>query len=167
LSRNHRSAKTAGTRAERAVADYLAARLNDPRIDRAPRHGALDRGDIAGVTAHGQPLVLEVKDTSRLELASWIGEAHREARNADALTGVIVSKRRGTTDPARWWVHMTLDDLAALIDGRRQLGYAAEIGQPAHTETSYAASLDDDQLAPALAAAPEPGYPAGYPELGG
>lgn len=46
--RNHRSAKKAGTRFERSVADYLAATLDD-RIDRRVKAGNKDCGDIGGV----------------------------------------------------------------------------------------------------------------------
>lgn len=119
MTRNRQSAKAAGARTERAVADYLAAALNDDRIDRRVKTGAKDRGDVGGVRIHGQRLVLEVKDCARTDLAGWVGEAHIEAGHDDALTGVVVAKRRGTTDPGRWYVHMTVDDLLALITGER------------------------------------------------
>lgn len=119
MGRTRASAKTAGTRTERHLADYLAATLNDDRIDRRARHGAKDRGDIAGIRCHGQRLVIECKDHARTALPEWVAQAHTEAGNDDALTGVVVAKRRGTTDPGRWWVHMTVDDLLALLTGQR------------------------------------------------
>lgn len=119
MPRNRRSAKTAGTRSERAVADYLASQLEDERIDRRAKTGAKDRGDISGVRAHNQRIVVEVKDCATTTLPAWVAEAHTEAGNDDALVGVVVAKRRGTTDPGRWWVHMTLDDLLALLTGER------------------------------------------------
>lgn len=119
MTRNRTSARQAGARTERHVADYLAQALNDDRIDRRVRHGAKDRGDIAGVRIHGQRLVLEVKDCARQDLPAWTTEAHLEAGNDDALAGIVVAKRRGTTDPGRYWVHMTLDDLLALLTGQR------------------------------------------------
>jgi hypothetical protein len=32
---------------------------------------------------------------------------------------VVIAKRRGTGDPGRFWVHMTVDDLLALLSGSR------------------------------------------------
>lgn len=113
MSRSRRSAKTAGARAERAVADYLAAELADDRIDRRVKTGAKDRGDVTGVRVHGQRVVIEIKDVARTDLPGWTAQAHVEAGNDDALVGVVIAKRRGTTHPGRWWVHMTLDDLAS------------------------------------------------------
>lgn len=120
MTRNRQSAKAAGSATERAVADYLAAALDDDRIDRRVKTGAKDRGDIGGVRfMGGRRLVLEVKDCARQSLPEWVGEAHTEAGHDDALVGVVVAKRRGTRDPGRYWVHMTLDDLLALITGER------------------------------------------------
>lgn len=119
MTRSRRSARQAGTATERAVADYLAAALEDDRIDRRVKRGQLDRGDIAGARVHGQRLVIEVKDCARLDLAGWTAQAHTEAGNDDALAGIVVHKRRGTTDPGRWYVSMTLDDCLALLTGQR------------------------------------------------
>lgn len=120
MTRSRRSARQAGTATERAVADYLAAALDDDCIDRRVKTGAKDRGDIGGVRfMGGRRLVLEVKDCARQSLPEWVAEAHTEAGNDDATVGVVVAKRRGTRDPGRYWVHMTLDDLLALITGER------------------------------------------------
>lgn len=115
MTRSRQSAKAAGTRFERSVADYLADALADDRIDRRAKTGALDKGDIAGVRVNGQRLAIECKDTSRMALPQWIGEAHVEAVNDGALVGVVVHKRHGVADPARQWVSMELADLVALI----------------------------------------------------
>jgi len=122
MARSRASARSAGTRTERAVADWLARALDDERIDRRVRHGAKDRGDITGIRIHGQRLVLEVKDCARQSLPQWIREAHHEAANDDALAGLVISKRVGTTDPGSFWVHMELRDLVALITGQPQPG---------------------------------------------
>lgn len=119
MTRSRSSARAAGSRTERAAADYLATALDDDRIDRRVKRGIKDRGDIGGLRVHGQRLVLEVKDCARVDLPGWTNEAHLEAGNDDALVGVVVAKRRGTQDPGRWWVHMTLDDLLALITGEK------------------------------------------------
>lgn len=122
VSRSRRSAKDAGARFERLIADYLADVLNDDRIDRMPGRGANDRGDIGGVLVRGQKLTIECKNHVRMSLPQWVDEAHREAGNNDALVGVVVSKRHGTADPASQWVHMELRDLVALITGQPQPG---------------------------------------------
>jgi hypothetical protein len=118
-SRNRTSARAAGSRFERTVADYLAVILEDDRIDRRPKTGAKDRGDIGGLRIHGQRIVAECKDTTRLSLPEWTVEAHIEAGNDDALVGVVIHKRHGVGNPGRQWVAMTVDDLAALITGHR------------------------------------------------
>lgn len=119
MSRTNRSARQAGAKFERSIADYLAAHYGDDRIDRRVKHGAKDRGDIAGMRVHGQPLVIECKNTTRLDLAGWAAEAETERGNDDALAGVIIHKRHGKTSPAQQWVTMTLRELLAIIDGER------------------------------------------------
>lgn len=121
MARSRASAKAAGSKFERDIADYLA-KLVDDRIDRRVKTGAKDRGDIGGVRVHGQRLVLECKNTTRINLGTWITEAHTEAGNDDALTGVIVHKRHGKGKPGDQWVTMTVNDLIALITGQPQDG---------------------------------------------
>lgn len=119
MPRSRASAKQAGSRFERLVADHLAQHLDD-RIDRRPRGGAKDLGDIGGVrTATGQRVVIECKDTTRAELAAWIREAHTEAGNDDAAVGVVAHKRRGIGYAGDQYVTMTLDDLIVLLGGER------------------------------------------------
>ena len=119
MARSRASAKAAGSKFERDIADHLA-KLVDDRIDRRVKTGAKDRGDIGGVRVHGQRLVLECKNTSRINLGTWITEAHTEAGNDDALAGVIVHKRHGKGKPGDQWVTMTVDDLIALMTGEPQ-----------------------------------------------
>jgi hypothetical protein len=118
VTRNRASAKKAGSTFERATADYLAAVVDD-RIDRRVKNGAKDRGDIGGVRIHGQRVVLEVKNTARINLAGWANETEIERGNDDAIAGVIIHKRHGTAKPAEQWVTMTLADFAALLTGNR------------------------------------------------
>lgn len=119
MTRNRASAKAAGSRFERSIADYLAAVLDD-RIDRRVKTGAKDRGDISGVRVHGQRIVLEAKDHATLKLAGWVAEAQVEAGNDDALAGLVVHKRIGVAAPGKQYVTCTLDDLVAIITGARQ-----------------------------------------------
>jgi hypothetical protein len=64
--RTRKSAKSAGSRFERTVADALADALDDDRIERRARNGSKDRGDIGGIRLHGQRVVLECKDSTPL-----------------------------------------------------------------------------------------------------
>lgn len=121
MTRTRASAKAAGSKFERDIADHLAKTVDD-RIDRRVKTGAKDRGDIGGVRVHGQRLVLECKNTMRINLGTWITEAHAEAGNDDALAGVIVHKRHGKGKPGDQWVTMTVNDLIALMTGEPQDG---------------------------------------------
>lgn len=115
MTRSHQSAKAAGTRFERQIADHLNARLPG-RIDRQPRTGAKDKGDIAGVTTpDGRPIAVECKNVTRTQLANWIHEAHTEAGNLGAAAGIIIRKRHGRSAPDAQWVTMTVADLTAIL----------------------------------------------------
>lgn len=117
MARTRASAKKAGAAFERAVADYLATHLDD-RIDRRVKTGAHDKGDIANVRdSHGRKIVIECKNTTRLDLATWMREAHQEAINDKAHIGLIVHKRHGNAVPGNQWVTMTLVDLLNLLAG--------------------------------------------------
>ena len=117
--RSRQSAKSAGARFERTIADALAAALDDDRIDRRARNGAKDRGDIAGIRLHGRRVVIECKDAATLRLPEWTAEARIEAGNDDALVGLVVHKRRGVGDPMAQWVTMTLADLVSILTGQQ------------------------------------------------
>lgn len=111
-----------GTSFESSIARGLAEALDDDRIERRARTGAKDRGDIAGVRAHGKRVVIECKCQARQDIPGWVREAHVEAGNDDALAGIVVAKRRGKTDPLSQWVHMEVRDFLALITGQFQEG---------------------------------------------
>lgn len=119
MTRNRASAKKAGTTFERQVADYLAQHVDD-RIDRRAKTGSKDRGDIAGVRIWGQHLILECKNTTRLNLAGWMNQAEIERGNDDALAGLIIHKRHGNNQPGDQWVTTTLRELTALLNGYRE-----------------------------------------------
>ncbi|TMZ67660.1 hypothetical protein EMG21_28645 [Klebsiella pneumoniae] len=118
MTRSRASAKKAGSAFERLVADYLASHIDD-RIDRRPRTGTKDRGDIGGVRHMGGRVVVECKNTTRISLASWSAEAEAERGNDDALAGLVVHKRHGMAAPGDQWVTLTLADLVALLTGQR------------------------------------------------
>ena len=117
MSRSRRSARQAGSRFEREVADYLAEHVDD-RIDRRVKTGAKDKGDIGGLRHMGQRVVIECKNTSRINLGTWINEAHTAMGHDDAGVAVVIHKRHGKGQPGDQWVTTTVDDLIALITGQ-------------------------------------------------
>jgi hypothetical protein len=119
VTRSRATARKAGTSFERLVADYLAEHVDD-RIDRRPKMGSKDRGDIAGVrTFKGKRMVLECKDVAKISLGTWYGEADTERGNDDADVAAVVHKRVRKGQAADQWVTMTLADLVVLLTGER------------------------------------------------
>lgn len=117
--RNRASAKQAGAKFERHMADWLRDRLRSDHIDRRVKSGRNDKGDIAGVrTALGARVVIEAKDYGGSLLPStWLAEAAIEASNDDAPIGVVIAKRKGTSDPARQFVLMDTETFCRLLEG--------------------------------------------------
>jgi hypothetical protein len=115
LSRNRKSAKKAGADFEGLIAKGLREALGDPNIQRAPRWGSKDKGDIVNVRIDNHDIVIQTKDVAKLDLPGGTGDAKVQALNAGALCGLFIHKRRGTTDPMRQWVSCTVAELVALI----------------------------------------------------
>jgi hypothetical protein len=116
MGRSLKSAKAAGAQFETSIANYLADEIDD-RIERRRLSGAFDRGDISGLRINNERLVVECKNYGgKLSTGPWLNEAETERINDGAIAGLVVAKRRGTTNPAEQIVLMTLKDLAALIN---------------------------------------------------
>jgi len=112
------AASRKGQTFERLIANYLAAELDDDRIDIRPKNGTNDRGDIGGIrTVGGAAVVIEAKNHKSINLGGWMNEAEAEAGNADAPAGVVVHKRHGKGDGSQQWVTMTLGTFAWLLEG--------------------------------------------------
>ncbi len=122
--------KQIGTRAETAVARYLAAN-GFPHAERRTLRGREDAGDITGTPG----VCWEVKGGEAAKSASdfdvdrWLLELENEIGHAGADVGVLVLQRRGI-GPQRaglWTAAMMLGDLgrAAWVDGipRHTLAY--------------------------------------------
>lgn len=119
MTRSRASAKAAGTRFETSIAAYLAEHVDD-RIERRAKTGAKDRGDIGGLRAMGNRVVVETKDYGgRYQIGPWLTETETERVNDAAVVGLVVAKRRGTQDPGDQVVILTLRDLVALFTGER------------------------------------------------
>lgn len=116
LARTRASAKAAGSRFERIIADALALHVDD-RIDRKVQTGARDCGDIAGIRFYSHRVVVECKDYGgQVKVGPWLDEAEQERINDDAPVGVVIAKRRGIADPMQQTVLMTVADLIALLN---------------------------------------------------
>jgi hypothetical protein len=107
-----------GSSFERLVADYFKAN-GFPFADRRVKSGAKDKGDIGGVGVHGQGVVIEAKNTTRISLGTWAAEAEQERVNDEALAGLILHKRHGKGQAGDQWVTLTLRDLVAILTGTR------------------------------------------------
>ena len=118
-TRNHKSAKDAGTRFETLIATYLAQHVADHN-ERRTRNGQNDRGDISGLRHMARRVVVEVKNHGGKILAGpWLGEVEIERCNDDAGVGIVVAKRYNRADPGGQLVIMTVDDLICLLTGNR------------------------------------------------
>ena len=120
MTRSRTTAKAAGARHERSIADYFQANVSR-FIDRMPKYGAKDRGDVLNVETFNElPVAVECKDYGgRLEAGTWLVEAEAERVNLGAVAGLVIAKRRGTTAPGEQIVLMTVDDLIGIITGAR------------------------------------------------
>lgn len=120
--RSRKSAKDAGTRFERLVADYLAHGLQDGGIDRQVKAGIADKGDVRGLYLYGRKVVMECKDYGGTHhLPEWLREAERERANADAAYGVVCWKRRNVGAAGEQYVTMTLQTFGEMLAGAPEL----------------------------------------------
>lgn len=104
------ASKQRGTAAETAVVRYLQSN-GFPYAERRALAGINDKGDVSGMPG----CVLEVKNCKRTELAGWVDELDQEMKNAGAYIGAVVHKRRGTTDPGRWFATLPFSVLVDLL----------------------------------------------------
>lgn len=109
--------KQKGTAFETAVTRFM--RLYYP-VERRALQGAHDTGDIAGLEIHGQPIVVECKNTRQLNISEHMKEAIREAQNAHAAFPVLVqhAPRIGFDKPdntGQQWAILQLSDFMQLL----------------------------------------------------
>ena len=95
-------ARAKGTKLETDVVAYMKAN-GWPHAERHAQHGHKDVGDIN----IGPGVVIECKAEARFDLAGWIAELEHEMFNADTDDGVVVVKRKMTTDPGEFYALMT------------------------------------------------------------
>jgi len=106
--------KAKGSRAERAVADYLTSL--GIACERIPAGATADRGDL------WVPLIefpaIDVKDHATPRLGEWVDRAAEQAHNAGRRAGIVWHKRRGHSDPGRWFVTTSGEMFLALMEIR-------------------------------------------------
>ena len=101
--------KRKGSAWELAIAKYLVE-AGWKFAERRLAGSTLDKGDIYGIIG----CVIEAKNEKRIDLAGYLKELETEIANAKAATGVVMLKKRGTTDvgeayavmPIRRWVEL-------------------------------------------------------------
>lgn len=120
MSRSRQSAKQAGARFARIIADGF--KENGFKFsDKKPLYGAKDRGDIGGVhTISGDAVTIECKDyAGQFQVGTWLKEVAEERINDSGIAGVVIAKRRGKTDPLDQVCFMEVRDLIAILTGER------------------------------------------------
>ena len=119
MSRSRQSAKAAGARFERVMADALKEHVSE-WIDRKVKTGARDQGDVANLrSSHNLKITAELKDVRQMNLSGWLKEAEDERINAGDDLALVIAKRRGHSDPLRQYAVMEVRDLIGLITGER------------------------------------------------
>lgn len=101
--------KQKGTSYESSVLPLLQEYY--PGAERRALAGALDKGDFI---LPGAPFAAEAKNHKAMSLAEWVKEAEVEAKNLGVPYGIVIHKRRGTTDPRRQYVTLTLGSFLEL-----------------------------------------------------
>lgn len=106
--------KQKGTRAENHVVAYLKESF--PYAERRALAGINDKGDVTGIPG----VVVEIKDHAKITLSEWLKELEQEMLNADASTGAVVAKKRGTLDVGDWYAVMPVSVWVSLL---KEAGY--------------------------------------------
>jgi hypothetical protein len=104
--------KQKGTTAENAVVFALLEAFPHREVERRTLAGAYDKGDI---WIPGMPVVIEVKNHARMDLATWVAECEKERLNARAEIGAVWHKRRGKGHPRDWYVTLLGQDFMTLL----------------------------------------------------
>lgn len=111
-----------GSSFERLEADYFKEHWPDGAaefIDRQVKVGSRDVGDLANVRLGKHKIAVELKNVKSMNLAGWVAEAQEEARNLDAVAGIVVHKRVKHGKAGEQYLTMTVDDLINIIHAAR------------------------------------------------
>jgi hypothetical protein len=111
------SARRKGLQAEAQARDYLCS--HGLVCERIPCGAAIDRGDLVLVDHQGDRFCVQVKhyaDTARA-VREGLAELPGQMEACGALFGFVIQRPAGVTDPARWRVVMTLEQMVAILKG--------------------------------------------------
>jgi hypothetical protein len=93
--------KRKGSAAELAVAKWLR-KLGWIHAERSRCGWSDDRGDIDGMPG----VCIEVKNEKKIDLPGYLRELEVEIANAQAWTGTVIVKRRGSMNVDDWYAVM-------------------------------------------------------------
>jgi hypothetical protein len=93
--------KRKGSAAELAVAKWLR-KLGWIHAERSRAGWQDDRGDIDGMPG----VCIEVKNEKKIDLPGYLRELEVEIANAQAWTGTVIVKRRGSMNVDDWYAVM-------------------------------------------------------------
>ena len=107
--------KRKGSAWELAIAKYLVEK-GWKHAERRIAGSTIDKGDIYGIIG----CVIEAKNEKRIDLSGYLKELEVEMRNAKAETGVVMVKKKGTTDVGQAYAVMPIDLWVKLM---KEAGY--------------------------------------------
>lgn len=108
--------KQKGDRAERAIVEWLHS-LGFTKAHRIRAGSPDDVGDIE----LSSDIVIEVKDRGKIDLPAWIRKLGLQKANKEAAFGVIVVKKRGSSDPFEWAYVIDAASLVNVLTSREFL----------------------------------------------
>lgn len=108
--------KQIGTQHETDIKSWLNAN-GWPYADRRALSGAADKGDLR--LSERIPFVIEAKSakstTDRASLGTFVSELEAEVENAQAESGAVIFKKRGTTDVGKYYAILPVWMLNVLL----------------------------------------------------
>jgi len=107
--------KRKGSAWELAIAKYLVEK-GWKHAERRIAGSTIDKGDIYGIIG----CVIEAKNEKRIDLSGYLKELEVEMRNAKAETGVVMVKKKGTTDVGQAYAVMPIELWVKLM---KEAGY--------------------------------------------
>lgn len=115
VERGGRSPKNKGDAYERAVVRYLQER--GIHVTRAKRGNPT--GDVLGIDG----LTIECKNQRSYDIAGWIKQMQASKELSESRLGVVIAKRRGTTDVSQHYAILTVEDLVTLLGEAGYVGF--------------------------------------------
>lgn len=108
-----------GARCENDVVNWLREQ-GFPHAERRIAGMDNDTGDITGIPG----LVIEVKDRQKHDFPAYMRQLTEEMTAADVDTGLVIAKKKGTTNVGEWYAMMPVELAIELL---RYYGYGTEL----------------------------------------